>query len=366
MPPPALAPARSAPVVAPGLEWVSWLRVLAITAVVAIHVVGHDAIVPGARETFHGNLAIWLDFGSDFAVPVFVMVSGALLLDPARYAGAGDFLRKRALRLVPAVVVWHLLWWVFLLTVLGEDVGVRAFVAQSATGRLYTALYFFWIVLGLALVTPLLVPWVSSVGRRAVVVAGAALVGMTAASAAAEGLLGLPTAWVQTVWTWWIPYLGLYLLGWGLRDVVLRGWLLAATAAGAVGIGVLQWWLWENPAVPELVRQLLPTTYYGVQVQVYAVLVFLVVKSVVRPDGALGALAAPRAAAAGRVLGDATLGVFVLHLMVWNLMLSLPALGGEKAADSVPQMLGRVAFVLVVTYAVVLLLRRLPVVRRVL
>ncbi|MCO7274290.1 acyltransferase [Cellulosimicrobium cellulans] len=358
-------PTRTARVGPSGLEWVSWLRVLAIVAVVCIHVVGHDAIVAGARETFHGNLAIWLDFGSDFAVPVFVMVSGALLLDPARYVGTTDFLRKRALRLLPAVVVWHLLWWVFLVTVLGEDVGVRAFVAQSATGRLYTALYFFWIVLGLALVTPVLVPWVSSAGRRAVGVAGAVLVGMTAASAAGEGLLGLPTAWVQTAWTWWIPYLGLYLLGWALRDVVLRGRWLAAATVGAVGIGLLQWWLWENPAAPELVRLLLPTTYYGFQVQLYAVLVYLVVKSVVRPGGALGTLARPRVAATGRVLGDATLGVFVLHLMVWNLMLSLPVVGGDEAAGSVPQMLGRVAFVLVVTYAIVLLLRRVPVVRRV-
>ncbi|MFB8229011.1 acyltransferase [Cellulosimicrobium sp. NPDC055967] len=349
-----------------GLEWVSWLRVLAIAAVVCIHVVGHDAIVDGARGTFHGNLAIWLDFGSDYAVPAFVLVSGALLLDPARYAGAGAFLRKRALRLLPAVVVWHLVWWAFCVAVLGENLGVRAFVEQSATGRLYTALYFFWIVLGLALVTPVLVPWVSTTGRRPVCVAGAALVGMTAASAAAEGVLGLPVAWVHTAWTWWIPYLGLYLLGWGLRDVVLRGWVLAAAAVGAAGIGVVQWWLWENPAAPELVRQLLPTTYYGVQVQVYAVLVYLVVKSVVRPGGLLGLLATPRAAAVGRVAGDATLGVFVLHLIVWNLMLALPVLGGAKAAGSAPLMLGRVVFVLVVTYAIVLLLRRVPVVRRVL
>ncbi len=351
---------------ASGLEWVSWLRVLAISAVVCIHVVGHDAIVPGARETAQGNLAIWLDFGSSFAVPVFVMVSGALLLDPGRYPGTAEFLRRRALRLVPAVVVWHAAWWAFRVLVLEQDVGVRAFVEQSATGRLYTALYFFWIVLGLAVVTPVLVPWVRSAGRRAVCVAGAVLVGMTAASAAAEGVLGLPVAWVQTAWTWWIPYLGLYLLGWGLRGVVLRGRALAAAAVAAAGIGVLQWWLWQNPAVPALAADLLPTTYYGIQVQVYAVLVYVVVKSAVRPDGALRALARPRAAAVGRVLGEATLGVFVLHLMVWNVMLDLPVLGGGKASGSVPLMLGRVGFVLVVTYAIVLLLRRVPLVRRVL
>ena len=117
---------------------------------------------------------------------------------------------------------------------------------------------------------------------------------------------------------------------------------------------------------PSSVARLLPTSYYGVQVQLYAVLVYLVVKSLVIPRGLLRGLTSPRAAAAGRALGDATLGVFVLHLIVWNVMLHLPVLGGENAAGSMPLMLGRVAFVLVTTYAIVLALRRVPVLRRVL
>ena len=72
-----------------GLAWVSWLRVLAILAVVLIHVAGITAVAPDARSTTQGNLAIVLDFASRWSVPVFVMVSGALLLDPSRYRGAG-------------------------------------------------------------------------------------------------------------------------------------------------------------------------------------------------------------------------------------------------------------------------------------
>lgn len=75
--------------------WISWLRFVAITGVVTIHSVGGTAAMAGARDTLRGKLAILLDIGAIFAVPVFVMISGALVLDPARYRGPRDFLRKR-------------------------------------------------------------------------------------------------------------------------------------------------------------------------------------------------------------------------------------------------------------------------------
>ncbi|OLT15942.1 hypothetical protein BJF80_08230 [Serinicoccus sp. CUA-874] len=55
-----------------------------------------------------GWVAQALDLPLLWVVPVFVMLSGALVLDPARFRGSGDFLRGRVwllvlLRLVPGL-----------------------------------------------------------------------------------------------------------------------------------------------------------------------------------------------------------------------------------------------------------------------
>ncbi|MCG8151031.1 acyltransferase family protein, partial [Pimelobacter simplex] len=87
------------------------LRIMAILGVLAIHIFGLILGEEQLRGTSTWYFGLIIDLGSTWCVPVFVMISGALLLDPrAHVGGPGIFLRKRALRLVPALVVWHLVY----------------------------------------------------------------------------------------------------------------------------------------------------------------------------------------------------------------------------------------------------------------
>jgi surface polysaccharide O-acyltransferase-like enzyme len=348
------------------VDWVSWLRILAITGVVAIHVSGSTAVAEGARGSTVGRLAIALDIGFVFVVPLFVMLAGVFALDPGRYRGARSFLRRRVVRLVPPVVFWHLLYWAFLVRYVGRDMPPGEFVRATLTGDLFPHLYFFWIVLGLTVVTPLLVPFVASSSRRAVAWAGVAGVAMAVAAVPARELLGQPASWVETPWTWWLPYAGLYLLGFALRDVVLPTWAAVGVLVAAAALAAELTWQWRNPAAPDLLDALSPVSYYGVAVQLLAVMVFLVGRSAVRSGGPLAQLARGPAARRARSLGDATLGVFALHLVVYTLMLRLPVVGGDAIASTPAQLLVRIVVVLAATYAAVLLLRMVPFVRAVL
>jgi surface polysaccharide O-acyltransferase-like enzyme len=348
------------------LAWISVLRVVAITGVVTIHTIGYNAIEPNARETLRGTLAIYLDFGATCMVPLFVMMSGATLLDPARYAGHGPFLRKRALRLLPPLVFWHAWYFVIVQHRREQDLGARETAALVLNGHLYTALYFFWIIAGLALVSPLLVPFIASATRRQVLVAGSLLASMPALSTATREIRSVPVVSVDTPWTWWLPYVGLYLLGYGLRDVVLRkAWLVAAVVV-AVFLGWLHGWQWKNPAAPPLLVELSPVSYYSALTIVYSVLVYLAFRALVRPEGLLRSLTRGRPARIARVMGDATLGVFGLHLTVL-LVAQSHVYGDDGLALSGTLRMGvRLLFVWAVTYAIVLLLRRVPFVRAVL
>lgn len=366
------APAHPSRRPADNLAWVSWLRVAAIAAVVLIHAAGITAVAPDARETAQGQLAIALDFFARWSVPVFVMLSGAMLLDPDRFRGSRDFFRKRALRLVPAVVVWHLAYTIFILVIEDRDLTFSHWLQLVMTGRLRTALYFFWIVLGLAVVTPVLVPWIAATTRRAQVTAG-----LVAASVPALMVVTVPIrtdilwkpdmSWVETPWTWWIPYVGYFILGYALRDVVLTGWRLALAAVGAVGGSALLTWQWgRDTGVGGLLERFVPAeAYYSPTLIVVALSVFLLARATIQPRGLLRGLSRPTPARVGRGLGDATLGVFAVHLLVLEAVLASPVIGGEKAAGSVAELLARCVVVFVVSYVISLVARRVPVVRRV-
>ncbi|WP_139005629.1 acyltransferase [Arthrobacter crystallopoietes] len=87
------------------------LRIVSIVGVVAIHSFGELAGDDSARNQPDWIPAAVIDIAFIWVVPVFVIISGTLTLAPrAHAAGAGDFYRKRALRLVPALIFWHLVY----------------------------------------------------------------------------------------------------------------------------------------------------------------------------------------------------------------------------------------------------------------
>ena len=93
------------------LVWIDWLKVVSAFAVVVIHVttpyfVKYDDI--GRADWWLANV---LNSSSRFAVPMFVMVSGALLL--GKEIGTVDFYKKRAVRLLPPFLFWTGVYMVF-------------------------------------------------------------------------------------------------------------------------------------------------------------------------------------------------------------------------------------------------------------
>jgi hypothetical protein len=173
-------------------------------------------------------------------------------------------------------------------------------------------------------------------------------------------------SWVETPWTWWIPYLGFYLLGYALRDVVLRAWALSACAGTACSLSALLVWQWgRQGGFGGLLERFVPAeAYYSPVTVVLAVAVFLTARGLVRPAGFLAPLARGRLARIGRKLGDATLGVFAVHLLVLEVAERMPFIGGEAGALQPDELLARFGFVLAGAYAFSLTCARLPYLRR--
>ncbi|MEU5724549.1 acyltransferase family protein [Micromonospora sp. NPDC047738] len=339
------------------------LRILAISGVVAIHtvgmVLGHDEL----RGTVEWWLAAGIDIGAIWTVPLFVMISGALTLSPrAHAAGPGAFYRKRFVRILPALVVWHVVYLVVArMGLRGERLTIEGLGVLLFDARVFTALYFLWLIAGLYLVAPVLVAFLRDGGRRrALILAGVAL-GFTVIAflgSAIAARLGAPRPIHLGALTLWWPYVGYFVAGWALRTVRLgrRGLVLASVAGLALlAEGV---WQWGTRAERPLLQTLMPIGYLGASVAAATICIFLV--GVTLGDQRTPS---PRVGRWLVRLSEASFGVFLVHLLVFEVLrFSVPAIA---AGASLPLMLGTFAVVLVTSFAISLGAARIPYIRAV-
>lgn len=339
------------------------LRVAAICGVVGIHVVGmmlgNDDLA-GSRRWW---AAVAIDLGLVWVVPVFVMISGALVLSPrAHRRGPAVFWRKRLVRVIPALIFWHLIYlfgaraWLK-----GEELNRATVVAWLLDGKVYTALYFLWLIAGLYLVAPLIAAFLHSGGRRRTAVTAAAVLGFTLLVFAASGaaaLNGTPRPIALGALTMWLPYVGYFIAGWALHRVVLPVWgVVAAAVAGVALLAEVIWQYGHKPAYP-ILQQLVPTSYLGAATALASICVMLVATGLGHRFSP-----GPRVSNAMKRLSDASFGVFLVHLLIFEIVRRLAPAVAEAASLSV--MLVAWAVVVVASFAVSLVAARVPYLRAV-
>ena len=143
-------------------KWIDWMRVAACLMVMVVHstepfYLGGE----GSRILTEGD-AYWASFFDTFVracVPMFVVASSYLQF-PLHYS-TGEFLRRRALR----VLVPFLCWTIVYALVWGEPVeNFRSLLLNFnyAAGHLW----FVYMLVGIYLLMPMLSPWAERVGKR--------------------------------------------------------------------------------------------------------------------------------------------------------------------------------------------------------
>lgn len=290
----------------------NFARVAAMAAVVLVH-----AYSPFVSTTYTdlGGPTWWVahvvDAGLRWCVPVFVMISGALLLRP-REEDVGAFYRKRWARIGVPLLVWTLAYLVW--QQWRDGIGFPDALGQAASGSPSIHLYFLYVIAGLYVFTPFLRTVVAHTSRTGLWwFAGAAL-----AVGAIDQLLALVDgAGGVSAATRFLPFLGFYLLGWlltdggpGPRDLRLG----SAAFVGGTSITVLGAWAaamaegeWGDGA--EYVYDFLSPSMILASVGAFLLL---------RAWGTLLAEKGPgnRTNRAVAVLSGLSLGVYLVHVMV--------------------------------------------------
>jgi surface polysaccharide O-acyltransferase-like enzyme len=138
--------------------WIDNARILAIFAVVLLHV-SAQALTENAVGSTNWWVGAFFNSATRWGVPVFVLLSGALLLGRSSQEGARDFYRKRASRVLVPLLFWSLAFvlWVALKTTLKGGVPDWASLGRRLlSGQPYYHLWFLYMILGLYLLTPFL------------------------------------------------------------------------------------------------------------------------------------------------------------------------------------------------------------------
>ncbi len=282
---------------------IAFLRVAAACAVVALHVAGR-----GLVDAPYGSASWWIaDFyraATCWCVPVFVMISGALLLNPQKPQPPGVFYRKRMSRVLIPLVFWTL-FYLGLRARIGDVTWPEA-VRDVVRAGPYGHLWFLYMIAGLYFLTPLLQPFVRSVPLRE----QAWIIFSLVAGASAYDLISQLTNGFgkKTMFSLFVIYVPYYLCGSLLyRTTVparrVKHYALGALAAWlaiALGTGVL----YPHPLVSFYLQN-----WHNPLTVVLSVTVFLALVGFFqrRGDGAAGEWKIVR------YLDSMSLGIYLIH-----------------------------------------------------
>ena len=249
-------------------QWMHYGDLIRILGTVAV-VIGHVAdmtlysTVPLSRDWWTCN---WWDSACRWAVPVYIMLSGSLLLDPAKTEPPGVFYRKRLARLGVPLVFWsaffmwvdvyytgwratvnpdfeidvagqwshHYLWadhtrWVWAKYLLVDK--PRGAWANLLVGQPYVHMHFIFRIFGLYAFTPMLRVFVRHASRPMLWGTVALLLFVSSADTVANNFTGTSLS----MFFRFVPFVGYYLFGYLMREGVHTWAGLAAAWAGLLG-----------------------------------------------------------------------------------------------------------------------------------
>jgi surface polysaccharide O-acyltransferase-like enzyme len=148
---------------------VDLIRTFAIVLVIVLHAATEQVIV--ANQMSPQGVALWWTTNiynslSRPAIPLFVMLSGALLLQPAKLKEPlGVFFRKRLSRIALPFLFWGVAYFAWRVYVNGEVLSADSILQGVLTGP-YVHFWFLYMLMGLYLVTPVLRVMVAYIDRK--------------------------------------------------------------------------------------------------------------------------------------------------------------------------------------------------------
>jgi surface polysaccharide O-acyltransferase-like enzyme len=306
------------------LLWPDILKILAIFGVILLHVAA-PFVVPfeNSRDWWIGNI---FDSLSRWCVPLFVMVSGALILPNAENVPLRQFLLVRVGRILVPFLAWSTIYFLYRLQVKGHALTLLDFFRMLLTEPIYYHLWFIYMLIVLYLFAPALSAFLNEAARKHAWY----LIALWFFWASLLPIIEEPLAFETYFTPGMNDYSALRLSGYFLLGYMLKEWrarsglqlsmiLLLFLVSGAVTIfGTYQMSLGRGEFSPFFYK------YFSVTVVAMSISLFLLVKSIWHrrkersedgpegnPVGSPGLL---------QRVGMSVFGIYLVHALVLELL----------------------------------------------
>jgi len=197
------------------IQYINKLRILSIYAVVTAHVT-IGLTMASTPFSFNWWLGTTIFYACHCSIPIFVMISGALLLDSSREESLREFYRKRMVRVGVPLACWTIVYLCVRAFVDHESLTAGRVFELIITANPYYHLWFLYMIAGLYLVTPPLRTFVRHATRRERVFVIVLMLVLANAYFQADALLWQNQ---RSIFTLFIPYIALYLCGYELARI---------------------------------------------------------------------------------------------------------------------------------------------------
>ena len=339
------------------LAYANMMRIVAAIAPVLYHVTIPFFDLHESMSRLDWWFCNFILSSTPWVVGVILMLSGALLLDPSKSESAKVFYRKRLQRVGIPLIFWSVIYLAYEAKYTAAGLTLYQALQRVATGQTAPHLYFLFAIGGLYVFTPMMRIYIAHATRKELFL-GILLVffmlagGHLASSFARRGWMG------GNAFNKFIPYLGYFLLGYYLRNVIMSrktfvwvcGLWIGSVILTAVGTYALVF-------VLDIGREMLLYRVLSPAMIITTVTTFLILSyAFSRPSG-------KKTWKTNMVqkLSAATLGVFLIHLVfVWR----AHDLGMIDWLGSVWVSVPVASFViLVISYLITFIIGRVPYVR---
>lgn len=312
---PGIDPAAAPPTKSdqPRQVWLDGLRIAAATAVVFLHVNSKGVSRPLEFDSVTWWVQDFFNASVRWCVPVFVMISGALILPRSAAQPIGQYYRKRLSRVLIPTVVWTVVYvcisrWV-------DGFSLKKIAQNLLAGKPYFHLWFMFMLTGLYLVGPFLSRFAAGVDRRmlwyATAIGFAVVMGHS-------GITSVKSGHQATALSMWVNYVPYFFLGHLLVTSpprMRRGWLIAIFFASVAAIAISRAAL--DPVLGDYRSQIITSNNLNPFVIASSVAVFLLAMSL------QSRMTSDTISQAVQRLAIYALGVYLIHPIVLSLFARL-------------------------------------------
>ncbi len=210
------------------------IRLISILAIIIIHISG---IIFNLHPKIDGaawSLSLVLQSIFRWGTPLFVMISGYLLLNSSSSSTPSVFYRRRLNRLLIPFVFWCIVYYLLDARLQSFNPSLIDFVSRIWRAEIYYHLYFLFLIIGLYLITPLL----KKISHRQSILNFMVPLLTTWSFLYTFGAVWLAWPQLNLFYNWFVLYIGYYLGGiWISRlNIKFRWWYGLALILPLIGV----------------------------------------------------------------------------------------------------------------------------------